>query len=181
MVATILVLTAFRFWFEFRDPFFDFFLSYFFILKLVWATISLSFDWLSIRIRVSKIRFSIFFLNLVWETRLVFTAVRFWFEFRLSVFIYFSFFSSFFILKLAWEQQQGFTHRVKRTVLLKFSGWQIRCPPTVYHSVPKNNDILDSILVYKLSLYFGSKWCKILACVGKQCCNVRYYCCTLVE
>ena len=84
------------------SSFFRVFFIYSYLEVSVVATISRSFDWLSILIRVSKIRFSIFFdflsiffdlfiLKLAWErlSCLVFTYCRLGFEFRNSVLLLF--------------------------------------------------------------------------------------------
>ena len=87
-----------------------FFLSFYLEGNVV-ANISLSFDWLSILIRVSKNIFSFFFyfrftLKLVWRwlSRSVLTGSRFWFELRKCDFRCFRFISfQLFVLELVWE------------------------------------------------------------------------------
>ena len=85
-----LILTASRLWFGFRKSdfcrFFFFFCRYF-SWSCAAATISLSFDWYSILIRISKIVLRFFTLKLVWErlSRSGWTAFLFWFEFRKPV------------------------------------------------------------------------------------------------
>ena len=84
---------------SFENPFFGFF-RFFFVFYLefsVVTTITLSFDWLSILIRVSKVRFGCFFVVFlgvsVGETISLSStsnAFRFWSEFRRSVFRFFS-------------------------------------------------------------------------------------------